>query len=65
MTNKEMLMTLIHIERNIYSKPIKMFIKDRIKTLRSESQNSAGSYHIKYQIPLYELKNPVKIDMEI
>lgn len=63
MTNKEMLMTLIHIERNIYSKPIKMFIKDRIKTLRSEEQKSAGSYHIKYQIPLYELKKSPSVDV--
>ena len=67
MTEAEMLQTLIHIKRHIVSKPIKAFIQTKIEALKkpveSKQQSLAMSYQVCYKMPLYELKNPVKIDV--
>lgn len=66
MTDEEMLTALIHIKRHIYSKPIKRYITSiiaRMKTVQSSQQYQAGLYQVAYKMPLYELKNPVKIDV--
>lgn len=69
MTNEEMLTALIHIKRNIRSKPIKAFIQTKIealkKTVQSKQLSLARSYQVTYAMPLYEQKNPVKIDVKV
>ena len=67
MTEAEMLQTLIHIKRHIVSRPIKAFIQTKIEALKkpveSKQQSLARLYQVRYKMPLYELKNPVKIDV--
>lgn len=67
MTEAEMLQALIHIKRHIVSRPIKEFIQTKIEALKKPVQSSqqyqAGLYQVCYKMPLYELKNPVKIDV--
>ena len=73
MTNEEMLTALIHIKRNIRSKPIKKFIESKIaclsmsktrsclKTIQGKQLSLARSYQVTYAMPLYGQKTPVKI----
>ena len=67
MTDAEMLQALIHIKRHIVSKPIKAFIQSKIETIlrlqEGEAKQRASLYQVCYKMPLYELKNPVKIDV--
>ena len=67
MTDEEMLQALIHIKRHIVSKPIKAFIQSKIETIlrlqEGEARQRARLYQVRYKMPLYELKNPVKIDV--
>jgi hypothetical protein len=66
MTDEEMLQALIHIKRHIYSKPIKLYINSvirRIKLAQLKHKFTAGMYKVEFEAPLYELKNPVKIDV--
>ena len=69
MTEAEMLRTLIHIKRHIVSKPIKAFIQTKIEALKkpveNKQQSLARQYQVCYKMPLYELKNPVKIDVKV
>lgn len=67
MTEAEMLQALIHIKRHIVSRPIKAFIQTKIEALKkpveSKQESLARQYQVCYKMPLYELKNPVKIDV--
>lgn len=67
MTEAEMLQALIHIKRHIVSRPIKEFIQTKIEALKkpveSKQESLARQYQVCYKMPLYELKNPVKIDV--
>lgn len=67
MSEAEMLQALIHIKRHIVSKPIKAFIQSKIEALKkpveNKQQSLARQYQVRYKMPLYELKNPVKIDV--
>lgn len=67
MTEAEMLQALIHIKRHIVSRPIKDFIQTKIEALKkpveSKQESLARQYQVCYKMPLYELKNPVKIDV--
>lgn len=67
MTEAEMLQALVHIKRHIYSRPIKEFIQTKIEALKkpveSKQESLARQYQVCYKMPLYELKNPVKIDV--
>lgn len=66
MTDTEMLTALIHIKRHIVSKPIKAYIDSltaRIKLEESKQKSLARQYQVRYKMPLYELKKPVKIDV--
>ena len=69
MSEAEMLQALIHIKRHIVSKPIKAFIQTKIEALKkpveSKQQSLAMSYQVCCKMPLYELKNPVKIDVKV
>ena len=69
MTDAEMLQALIHIKRHIVSRPIKEFIQTKIEALKkpveSKQQSLARLYQVRYKMPLYEQKNPVKIDVKI
>ena len=76
MTDEEMLTALIHIKRNIRSKPIKKFIESKIvclsaskrnclKTVQSKQLSLARSYQVTYAMPLYGQKKPVKIDVKV
>lgn len=67
MTEAEMLQALVHIKRHIVSRPIKEFIQTKIEALKkpveSKQESLARQYQVCYKMPLYELKNPVKIDV--
>ena len=69
MSEAEMLQTLIHIKRHIVSRPIKAFIQTKIEALKkpveSKQQSLARLYQVYYKMPLYELKNLVKIDVKV
>lgn len=63
MSDKEMMISLIHIKRHIYSKPIKKYIDNLLnmyfKPVQSEYSYAAMLYQVTYDMPLYGQKKEV------
>lgn len=71
MTDKEMMISLIHIKRHIYSKPIKRYIDNLLCEMKSKAMTSSFNsvqsdykyatrlYQVTYDMPLYGQKKEV------
>lgn len=63
MSDKEMMISLIHIKRHIYSKPIKKYIDNLLATyfkpVQSEYKYATRLYQVTYDMPLYSQKKEV------